>query len=376
MANVDLLTLIADDKQQISYRPRWNSFTGSVNATILLQQIIYRWVQKGRNPFYKFNAPCNNRAYRPGDSWQEETGLSLREFTAARDKIAQRISKDTPRSPQVLVWYWVDAQHKTWYALNEARLIAELEALYPADPAEAGLQAELPLDGGPGAAGESYPQAVGKLNDKSAFSNGADRQNVNQLNDKSAFSTDQQNVDQLNDKSAISTDRQNVNQLTTEITTKNTYKDNTKITPTHPPQAPRSSSGRAGAGNEPTIRLLQEFGVELYQEYASRPPELVQAWIWRVQEKEGGPGLLVYHLKGEEEPPAEYVELAGAWLAMGEDDRETIREAAGGVVDGIYQPPPPNGHGLRYRLPDGFYPDLSTAALHTYLKVVAGSAGR
>ena len=43
----DLLALIADDKQQISYRPRWNAITGSVNATILLQQVIYRWVQKG-----------------------------------------------------------------------------------------------------------------------------------------------------------------------------------------------------------------------------------------------------------------------------------------------------------------------------------------
>ena len=76
----DLLSFIADDRAVVSYRPRWNQLTGSITATILLQQLIYRWVQSGRRPFYKFTGPCTHPLCRPGDTWEEELGLTRRQF--------------------------------------------------------------------------------------------------------------------------------------------------------------------------------------------------------------------------------------------------------------------------------------------------------
>ncbi|MFO7682466.1 MAG: DnaA N-terminal domain-containing protein [Chloroflexota bacterium] len=147
MTSADLLALIADDTKQISYRPRWNSFTGSITATILLQQVIYRWVHNGRKPFYKFNEPCSHPAYRPGDSWCEELGFSRRELETARGRIAAHTQGDL--SLKTFVSYWRDADRKTWYALNEMAVLMELEALYPAkDTTGAGIQGRLVLPEG------------------------------------------------------------------------------------------------------------------------------------------------------------------------------------------------------------------------------------
>lgn len=139
---IDLLQLIADDKSQISYRPRWNTFTGGVNATILLQQVIYRWVQKNRHPFYKFSRPCKSSYYRPGDSWEEELGMSRREFESARKKVAAKTQGNL--TPTSLISYWTDRYHRTWYAANESLIIAELIKIYPEkSEAEVGIQGTL-----------------------------------------------------------------------------------------------------------------------------------------------------------------------------------------------------------------------------------------
>lgn len=127
----DLLAFIADDRQIVTYRPRWNEMTGSVTATILLQQIIYRWVQAGRRPFYKFTAPCDHPACRAGDSWQEELGLTRHEFEGARARLAVRTAGGEVAA-DALVSYWMTAGHFTWYAVNEAVLVERLTALYAA----------------------------------------------------------------------------------------------------------------------------------------------------------------------------------------------------------------------------------------------------
>jgi hypothetical protein len=88
----DPIALLADDKEMITYRPKLNQLTGSVVATILLQQIIYRWVRSNRHPFYKFGAPCAHPNYKPGDSWQEEIGISRSELETALKKSARRSS--------------------------------------------------------------------------------------------------------------------------------------------------------------------------------------------------------------------------------------------------------------------------------------------
>ncbi|RME10692.1 MAG: hypothetical protein D6816_03015 [Bacteroidetes bacterium] len=144
MSNPDSLDLIADDYQMISYRPRWNKVTGSVNATILLQQIIYRWVNHGRRPFYKFQEPCEHPACRPGDSWCEELGFSRYEFQGARKLIAVKTKQTI--APDAFVSYWMDGQRKTWYALNETAVVKALSDLYPEDDPPVGVQTEPQLD--------------------------------------------------------------------------------------------------------------------------------------------------------------------------------------------------------------------------------------
>jgi uncharacterized protein YodC (DUF2158 family) len=60
----------------------------SVTACILMQQLDY-WIniQAGKK-FYKFLEPCDNqRAYKPGDSWTEELGMSADEFKTAFGQI-------------------------------------------------------------------------------------------------------------------------------------------------------------------------------------------------------------------------------------------------------------------------------------------------
>lgn len=140
---VDLFALIEDDRHRVSYRPSWNQFTGGVNGTLLLQQVIYWWSKNKRRPFYKFNSACDHPNYRDGDSWQEELGMTRSEFETARRKIAAKTKGNV--SQKALVSYWVDPDRRTWYALNEEAVIAELQAIYPEKHEEpaVGVQADL-----------------------------------------------------------------------------------------------------------------------------------------------------------------------------------------------------------------------------------------
>ena len=140
---IDFLSLLADDKSMILNRPRWNKITGSVTGTILLQQIIYRWIGNKRKPFYKFNQPCDHRLYTTGDSWLEELGFTRRELETARKKIAAK-TKRNHVSPLAMVSYWPDADRKTWYALNETAVETELSRIYSTDSADGvGMQPKL-----------------------------------------------------------------------------------------------------------------------------------------------------------------------------------------------------------------------------------------
>lgn len=79
---MDILQLLAADKEILLYRKELNNITKKVTATILLQQMIY-WHSKMNGPFYKFIEPCKNEAYNEGDSWCEELGFSVKEFATA-----------------------------------------------------------------------------------------------------------------------------------------------------------------------------------------------------------------------------------------------------------------------------------------------------
>jgi uncharacterized protein YodC (DUF2158 family) len=60
----------------------------SVTASILMQQLDYWFNIQGKESFYKFLEPCDNQhAYKTGDSWTEELGMSADEFKTAFGQI-------------------------------------------------------------------------------------------------------------------------------------------------------------------------------------------------------------------------------------------------------------------------------------------------
>lgn len=129
---LNTLAFIQDDRNMVSYRPRWNQITGSINATILLQQIVYRWRGK---PFYKFFRPCSHPGYRPGDSWLEELGMGRYEFYNARKLIGAQTPKNRMDETK-FVSYWSDGYRRTWYMLNEALLMEKLREIYPSSQSD------------------------------------------------------------------------------------------------------------------------------------------------------------------------------------------------------------------------------------------------
>ena len=144
MDNQALLNIINDErspKNVVPYNGKWNRFSGSPVATILLRQILY-WdgIKKGK--FYKFKEPCSLHGeffdkglYKEGDSWCEELGLSRKSFDTAIKLIGFKKGKGstnrigaTPENS--LVVYYRDSSGLTWYVLNRALLGNELSALY------------------------------------------------------------------------------------------------------------------------------------------------------------------------------------------------------------------------------------------------------
>lgn len=117
------------------YRPELNKITGSIAGTILLQQICYWFDKRGGKPFYKFKEPCSHDAYKEGDSWCEELGITREIFDSAIGKIG--FKKGTPPKYQeikseneAIVIYWTDSQRLTWYTVNPALLGKALNTVY------------------------------------------------------------------------------------------------------------------------------------------------------------------------------------------------------------------------------------------------------
>ena len=117
---MSVLNILAADKSMIAYRPALNKQTGSVLATILLQQIIFRWSHNQRKEFYKYKEPCAARHYRIGDSWTEELGFTRREFDSALKSLVDLEAVKTR----------VDIERKTWYTLNEEKTLSIINLAY------------------------------------------------------------------------------------------------------------------------------------------------------------------------------------------------------------------------------------------------------
>jgi hypothetical protein len=121
--------IILDDKRIISYRPKLNTETGSVLATILLGQIMY-WAEHFGNPFWKFMQPCEHHQYKQGDSWMEEIGFTRTEMETAFKRIGRRVNKKTKPDMDAFVWYWTDMNRLTWYMVNWDRVNRAVENVY------------------------------------------------------------------------------------------------------------------------------------------------------------------------------------------------------------------------------------------------------
>gem|GEM_PF-6914045 len=131
MNDFDLLSLLAEDKKKISYRPAFAIMTGSVLSAILLCEIIYWWEKQDRKPFYKFKLPASsNYKYKEGDSWCEALGFTRSEFDRALGKIGVRVKKRGKLPQDVFVWYWTDIKRITYYRLNDTYLASQISKLY------------------------------------------------------------------------------------------------------------------------------------------------------------------------------------------------------------------------------------------------------
>lgn len=311
--SADLLSFIADDRAVVIYRPRWNTFTGGMAQTVLLQQIVYWWIKNGRRPFYKFARPCAHRLYRPGDSWEEELSVQRREFENARHGVSARTHGQL--DPTALVSYWTDAQRVTWYALNESLLLDRLAALYP--PADVGLQLPLP----------------DLMDETSIRSNG---RNVHQpspaaeeLMDETSIRTNVSNVHLLMDETYIGSNGRNVHPLITE----------NKTTPETTPQTPPSSAAEpsappGGGGDVPTILGWVGFTDRLNdKERAILDPPTALAWAYFIYLEEAKPtrpknavGLARSRWRAGSTPPDDLLALAQSWLALTDDSRRALLE--------------------------------------------------
>jgi len=116
---------VEDRKSSIPYRKEYNYITGSVEGSLLLQQIVFRWRGNGKKPFYKFREKCDHPLYRDGDSWTEEMGFGTSQFDRALKDIAAKVTSGSKKSEiekWSLVTYWTDHQRVTWYSVNERLL--------------------------------------------------------------------------------------------------------------------------------------------------------------------------------------------------------------------------------------------------------------
>lgn len=115
-----LLQVLADDQKIITYRKEFNQHTGSVTATILLQQLIYHSAKNKYAPFYKFIEPCKSELYRVGDSWTEELGFTKNEFNTAYKKL-EKLG---------LVTKTINMNRVTYYQINKSILGKAIKSIY------------------------------------------------------------------------------------------------------------------------------------------------------------------------------------------------------------------------------------------------------
>lgn len=128
--------ILAITRSSIPYVPELRPLTGSVTATILMQQLDY-WFERHPDGFYKFqDASPDNPAYKLGDSWAEELNFSVAELRSAFDAIGHRHKSKTewaestdPFHGKFYCCYTDRRTRLTFYFRNHAMVDAALDAL-------------------------------------------------------------------------------------------------------------------------------------------------------------------------------------------------------------------------------------------------------
>lgn len=128
--------ILAITRGSIPYVPELRPITGSVTATILMQQLDY-WFERHPNGFYKFqDVSPDNPAYKPGDSWVEELNFSVAELRNAFDQIGHRHKSKTewndstdPFNGKFYCCYTDRRTRLTFYFRNHAMVDAALDVL-------------------------------------------------------------------------------------------------------------------------------------------------------------------------------------------------------------------------------------------------------
>lgn len=131
--------ILSITRNVIPYVKELNVVSGGVLASVAMQQLDY-WFHSKPDGFYKFMGPSNHEAYRPGDSWTEELGMTVDEFRSAFDKIGIRYKSRTEYEKMVrsggdvfqgkfYCSYVARRENLTFYFRNHELLDATLDTL-------------------------------------------------------------------------------------------------------------------------------------------------------------------------------------------------------------------------------------------------------
>lgn len=125
--------LLSITRNIIPYVKELNKVTGSVTASILMQQLEY-WFDKKADGFYKFAEPCANAAYVDGDSWTEELGFTIDEYKGALKKIcisykslSEWRNAEDKFQGKLYASYYERLSHKTFFLRNHALIDKSLD---------------------------------------------------------------------------------------------------------------------------------------------------------------------------------------------------------------------------------------------------------
>ena len=122
-------------RNTIPYVKELHTIAGGVLGCLVMQQLDY-WFEGYPEGFYKFLEPSDHPAYKNGDSWTEELGMSRHEFRTAFDKIGIRYKSKSDFDQAVDKFQWlfycsyVDRRSNlTYYFRNHDLVDAALDEL-------------------------------------------------------------------------------------------------------------------------------------------------------------------------------------------------------------------------------------------------------